>query len=209
MKYFYKNSQAGRSMVEVMGYMVVSMFLIAGVAKIVAGAYGEYKLSQAVIQLSDLAGVIVRVSAADSSYEATVNLLRSGSAEAKRLVPKSYRYDSSAGKIYNVFGGEVQISVPINPIRTDHGGDQFAIQYFGLDKEQCIALMTKEWINNRVVDLYAIALNNSNYWFWPIYHPDQYLAEHTLPVQVIEVAGTGDGDGLCAESNNNILWVFN
>ena len=198
MNCFAKTTQTGRSMIEVMGYMIVSMFLIAGVAKIVTGAYANYKLSQASIQISDLAKTIVKVSAADTDYLNTIDNI-------KEYLPKSYRVVGD--NIYNVFGGEVRVGVPGNDDNTDHPGDQFYIRFFGLDRDQCIAMITKEWTNNRVVDLYSIILNGADYWFWPVYHPAENSHEHTLPVKMADVAGT-DSNGLCGD-DNNIMWVFN
>lgn len=221
-----KQVQSGRSMVEIMGYMVVAMFLMAGVAKVVTSAYGEYKLSQASMQISDFAGTIVKASAADVNYVEIVNIINGKSAsggsqqspleekERKRLIPKSFRVidEGTITKIYNVFGGEVKISVPSNDFASDYPGDQFAIQFLGLDRDQCISLMSKEWYNNRVVDLYAIVLtkvgNDPYYWFWPAYHPASKLNEYPLPVKIAEIAGSGETEGLCG-ADNNIMWVFN
>ena len=222
MKYCIKNTQAGRSMVEIMGYMVVSMFLIAGIAKVVSGAYSEYKISQGSLQIADFAGTIVKASAADTDYLETVNIINGGisekpltdlqKAERLRLIPKSYRLVDNT--IYNTFGGEVRVSVPSSSdLTSDHPGDQFAIQFLGLDRDQCIALITKEWINNRVVDLYAIVLSSggtNTYWYWPIYQPDT-TGDKTLPVKMADVAGTGaneNANGLCGDESN-IMWVFN
>ena len=215
-----KQTQVGRSMIEIMGYMVVATFLMAGVAKIITSAYGEYKLSQASMQISDFAGVIVKASAADVSYEGIINIIKGKSAkggstqseleakERKRLIPRSFRIIGE--KLYNVFGSEVSVSIPDGDI-SDHPGDQFAIQISDVDKDQCITLMSKEWANNRVVDLYAIVLNSNNYWFWPIYHPIKNSGERALPVKIADVAGTDSGtnaEGLCKDENN-IMWVFN
>ena len=208
MKHFFKNTETGRSMVEVMGYMVVSMFLIAGVAKIVTSAYGEYKLSQASMQLSDLAKTIVKVSAADTDYRNTIENI-------KDYLPKSYRVVGD--NIYNVFGGQVEIRVPDYEF-SGHPGDQFSITYSELDRDQCIALMTKDWINNRVVDLDYIRLENEKtstsgkYWYWPVYHPAS-SGDYELPVKMADVAGTDgktddSGNALCL-SSNKITWVFN
>ena len=219
-----KHTQSGRSIVEVMGYMVVAMCLIAGVSKIIAGAYRDYKMSQANMQISDLAGTIVRASLADSNYSEVVNIINGNYAadttisaiqakERLRFIPKSYRVVGS--KIFNVFGGDVQVSIPDNDVNSGVRGDQFAIHFYGLDREQCIALMSKEWADNRTVDLYAIILNasgsNATYWFWPVYHPSDEYNEKPLPVKMVDIAGTGDVDseGLCIDGNNDIMWVFN
>ena len=223
MKYCIKSTQAGRSMVEIMGYMVVSMFLVAGIAKVISGAYSEYKISQGSLQIADFAGTIAKASAADANYLEIVNVINGTfssdtetaklqKAERLRLIPKSYRLVENT--IYNTFGGEVRVSVPSSDdLTSDHPGDQFAIQFLGLDRDQCIALMTKEWMNNRVVDLYAIILSSggtNTYWYWPIYQPAT-TGDKTLPVKMADVAGTGaneNANGLCGD-DNNIMWVFN
>lgn len=229
MKYCIKSTQSGRSMVEIMGYMVVSMFLVAGISKVVSGAYSEYKISQGSLQIADFAGTIAKASAADANYLEIVKVINGTfssdtetaklqKAERLRLIPKSYRLVDNT--IYNTFGGEVRVSVPSdenNPVKdelgSDHPGDQFAIQFLGLDRDQCIALMTKDWMNNRVVDLYAIVLSSggtNTYWYWPIYQPSA-TGDKTLPVKMADVAGTGSGtnsNGLCGDENN-IMWVFN
>ena len=215
MKNTNKNIQTGRSMIETMGYMVVSMFLIAGISKIVAGAYAEYKISQGSLQIADLAGTITKASAADANYGDIVKIINGeGTTELEkkerlRLIPRSFRVVDNL--IYNTFGGRVEVAIPHDEIKTEHKSDQFAIRFYGLDHEQCVALMTKEWTSNRVVDLYAIVLNGENYWYWPIYKPNSASGEKPLPVKVIDVAGSGSGtsaNGLCLD-DNNIMWVFN
>ncbi len=208
-----KNIQTGRSMIETMGYMVVSMFLIAGISKIVAGAYAEYKISQGSLQIADLAGTITKASA-DANYSDIIKIINGeGTTELEkkerlRLIPRSFRVVDNL--IYNTFGGKVEIAIPPDDI-SEHKSDQFAIRFYGLDHDQCVALMTKEWTNNRVVDLYAIVLNTVNYWYWPIYKPNSASGERALPVKVVDVAGSGSGanaNGLCGD-DNNIMWVFN
>lgn len=195
-------TQSGRSMVEVMGYMIVTIFLAVGISKIIAGAYGEWKISQAAMQVADLAKSIVMVSAADTDYKETIEAIQKGTS---RIVPKSYQKlpcpDNNNCKLLNVFGGEVQVGTI---------DDKFTLTFTELDKEQCVALMTKEWENNRTVDLYSIALEPANIsWYWPVYHPNNDANQKALPVKIADVAGTDSDDGACASENNSITWTFN
>ena len=70
----YKDTQSGRSMVEVMGYMAAVMAIVAGISKLITGAYSEYKISKASVQLADLAGSILKSSTVDVNYENIVNM---------------------------------------------------------------------------------------------------------------------------------------
>ncbi|MBR3662563.1 MAG: hypothetical protein IKN67_04715 [Alphaproteobacteria bacterium] len=190
-----QNTQSGRSMVEVMGYMVVVMLLAAGLGKIVAGAYGEYKFSKASLQLSDYAVAITKAAAIDATYEDVIQKINSGDSEAKKLLPSSYRVNSN--KVRHAFGGEVTVGT--------YDADKFYITFSGLEKDQCIELAMKDWINNRIVDLYTIKVND-DIWYWPIYH----AGDNALPITYAKVAGTTDDNGQCTDGDeNSIMWVFN
>lgn len=207
----YKSTQAGRTMIEVMGYMAAVMAIVAGVSKIISGAYTEYKISKASLQLSDLAGAIVKASTVDANYEEVVNMIKGSSSlsnhrrsEGLKLIPTSYRVvkKNNTNNIYHAFGGEVSVSIP-----TESGlSDKFAITFSGLSREQCIELGMKEWINNKIVDLYAMIVNQKDYWYWPIYASDG----SALPATRSALAGASvDDQGQCSRTSNQITWIFN
>lgn len=210
----YKNTQSGRSMVEVIGYMGAVMAIVAGISKIISGVYNEYKLSQAVIQISDLSGAIVKASAVSATYTEIVDMLNGKSEDATlnkeglKIIPSSFRVvkSSSGNTIYHAFGGKVNISIP-----ADSDSDQFAITFEGLTRNQCIELGMKNWERNSVSDLYSIVVNNQYHWFWPIY-TDVSSDDFTLPTKRSALAGASDSDdGQCSKSanTNQIMWVFN
>lgn len=193
-------TQSGRSMIEVMGYMAAVMAVIAGVSKIITGSYNQYKLSKASIQVSDLASVIVKASTIDPNYDDTVDAIKQGTNKGRRLLPSSFKMDSNK-KIYHAFGGEATLGI-LN--------DKFTITFTGLTREQCIELGMKEWINNKIVDLYGIDING-NKWAWPIYS-DTTSGISALPTKRSALAGKDLNDeGQCNKSgkSNSIMWIFN
>lgn len=193
-------TQSGRSMIEVMGYMAAVMAVIAGVSKIITGSYNQYKLSKASIQVSDLASVIVKASTVDPNYNDTVDAIKKGTDIGRRLLPSSFKMDNNK-KIYHAFGGEATLGI-LN--------DKFTITFTGLTREQCIELGMKEWINNKIVDLYGIDING-NKWTWPIY-ADTTSGISALPTKRSALAGKDLNDnGQCNKpgKSNSIMWIFN
>lgn len=193
-------TQSGRSMIEVMGYMAAVMAVIAGVSKIITGSYNQYKLSKASIQVSDLASVIVKASTVDPNYNDTVDAIKKGTDIGRRLLPSSFKMDNNK-KIYHAFGGEATLGI-LN--------DKFTITFTGLTREQCIELGMKEWINNKIVDLYGIDING-NQWAWPIY-ADTTSGISALPTKRSALAGKDLNDeGQCNKTgkSNSIMWIFN
>ena len=193
-------TQSGRSMIEVTGYMAAVMAVIAGVSKIITGSYNQYKLSKASIQVSDLASVIVKASTVDPNYDDTVDAIKQGTNKGRRLLPSSFKMDNNK-KIYHAFGGEATLGI-LN--------DKFTITFTGLTREQCIELGMKEWINNKIVDLYGIDING-NKWTWPIY-ADTTSGISALPTKRSALAGKDLNDeGQCNKpgKSNSIMWIFN
>lgn len=207
-------TQSGRSMIEVMGYMAAVMAVIAGVSKIITGSYNQYKLSKASIQVSDLASVIVKASTVDPNYNDTVDAIKNGTDTGLRLLPSSFKMDNK--KIYHAFGGEVTLGHP--PYENEHNNEhntccdlnKFYIKFENLTREQCIELGMKEWINNKIVDLYGINING-NKWTWPIY-ADTTSGISALPTKRSALAGKDLNDeGQCNQpgKGNFIMWIFN
>lgn len=222
-----RDNETGRSMVEMMGYMAVAISLVASVGHLVAKAFDDYKYSKAYIQLTDLVDSIVQAAAIDADYQEVVKMMNGESVDAKKnaegqkMIPSSYR---RIGKtLYHAFGGKVTISLPpvdgaidlgeaINDAEDETAhSDKLAITFEGLNRKQCIEMSLKDWNNNKNIDLYAIIINSTNYWYWPAYTSFSGTTDNTLPVTRVAVAGTGDSDeGQCnRDKNNSIMWIFN
>lgn len=210
----YKDTQSGRSMVEVMGYMAAVMAIVAGISKLITGAYSEYKISKASVQLADLAGSILKSSTVDVNYENIVNMVNGKTKnsrlnkEGRKLIPTTYKVvgGTDGNKIYNAFGGEVTIGIPEDALTSK---DKFYIKFEGLSREQCIEMGMKEWQNNKTVDLDSIVINGKH-WYWPIY-ASATANTFQLPTTRSALAGKEvDDSGQCnLETGNIIMWIFN
>lgn len=203
-----KNKQSGRSMIETLGYIAVVMVVAAGIGNLVASAYSDYKLSKASLQLGELVSAIVKASAADEGYEEVVEMIekcetRNPEEEGCRLIPSTYRIDK--GIKYHAFGGVVTVGTTKEDEYSTGTEKKLTITFAGLNKKQCVELAMKDWIGNKLADLYAIKINY-NLWYWKAYENDQ----NELPVKRSKVAGVSDNDGQCKNNiGNSIMWVFN
>ncbi|MBQ9271577.1 MAG: hypothetical protein IJ218_04875 [Alphaproteobacteria bacterium] len=227
----YRDSEKGRSMVEMMGYLMVMMSVIVAIGKIVTAAFNNHRYSTATTQLTELATSMVKAAALDVDYRFVIDDINGDN--KMNIIPSSFRI--AGKKIFHVFGGEVKVgNSPFQECAgvTDNDGncsgeykervDQFQIQYTKLNKKQCVELAMKNWQKNQYTDLYAMDINGHT-WFWIAYGDEKggavKLAESTcssdaktcaFPVSRARLSGTGGNDvGQCAESNNTITWVFN
>lgn len=211
MKYYTKEN--GRSMVEMMGYMMVVMVFIVAVGRIVANAFDEYKFSRASLQLSEFASTISRAGAVDPDYSDVIAMIKGTynkgttqqnnlkNKEGLKLIPLSYKMLDR--EIRHAFGGLVTVDV------VSGNNNRFYIMYSGLERRQCIELALKNWEKNKYVDLYSIVINDEYSWYWPIYNVAEGLKEFSLPTTRSAIAGIDD-NGQCSKTHGNtIMWIFN
>lgn len=199
----WKNNEKGRSMLEMMGYMAAVMSLIAGVSKIIVGAYGDYKIGEGVRQVSELSDVISKFIVVDGNDDIISKICDEHCVptdDAKKYLPESFRVVN--GEILHVFGGKVDIKPkPDTSIR------RFSILFHDLNEEQCIELAMKDWQINRVSDLYSMSIGNVPY-YWEIYvdncdeeNNNCLPAKHSEVSESCKLADEEDG--------KTIKWEFN
>ena len=210
-----KNSENGRSMVEMMGYLMVVMGVIISIGRIVSSAFDNHKYSTASLQLTEFVGALVKASAIDYDYRDVV--AKVNGAKAKDLVPNTYRVVVSGdeAKIYHAFGGTAEVS-------TVDEGYKLQIKYQNLSKKQCVELAMKDWSKNQYADLFSLNVNGTT-WYWVAYgktydgSTETGVSEGTcsgttcaFPVRRSDLTGKGSAGGICADSRANVLtWVFN
>ncbi len=211
-----KKTQTGRSMIEMMGYLMVSMGVIVAMGRLVSSAFDNHKYSTASYQLTELVGAIVRSSAIDVDYTEVVEKVQKGDRD---LIPRSYRVvvGNNSAKIYHAFGGTVDVSLfAQNP-------EKFSLKYNNLSKKQCVELALKNWSKNQYADLFAVVVNNKYYWYWKAYGNKDggsfSVADGTcegvtcaLPTSRYMLTGVNDNgtDGQCTDSRSNtVMWIFN
>lgn len=205
-----KDTQNGRSMVEMMGYLMVLMGVIIAMGRIVSSAFDNHKYSTASLQLTELINAMVKASAIDYDYSEVVNKIQTADG-AKELAPNTYRVVGT--KIYHAFGGTVSVS-------TTDDNTKLVVTYNGLSKKQCVELAMKDWRKNQYADLFSVKVNDT-YWYWVAYGDkdgssislDEGECSGTscaLPMRRSALTGTGDVAGQCTDSRSNtITWTFN
>ena len=215
-------------MIETLGYLAVVIVVAAGIGSLVSSAFSDYKLSKASLQINDLASAIIKASAADDGYDDVVTKINKCISQTKakttsenekdeitakddtvdarecRIIPSTYRV--SAGKMYHAFGGEVTIGITDENDYSTGTSEKLTITFAGLNKKQCVELAMKDWLSNKLVDLYAIEINEHS-WYWNTYGED---GTNPLPIRRSVVAGTGEDNGQCSsKKSNTIMWIFN
>lgn len=224
MKYNY--SERGRSMVEMMGYLAVMMAVVVAIGRIVSNVFDTHRYSTASLQVTELATAIVKAGAIDVDYREILKDINgdgnlNGVDGAKgddtmKLIPTSFR--RAGNKIYHVFGGTVAVGCslfesPSSGEETCNGKriDQFSITFDHLSKKQCTELAMKNWQSNKYIDLFALRVN-STIWFWPAYvsTDDEGTNVKVFPVKRATLTGTDDDNAVCQDGDSNTLtWVFN
>ena len=207
-----KNNQSGRSMIEMMGYLMVAMSLIVAIGSIVSSAFDNHKYSVASLQLSELVGGIVKTSAIDVDYSEVVNNINAGKRE---FIPNTFHVvgTGSNTKIYHAFGGEVKVGTcneSDNSFCKDRE-DKFFVVYKDLSRKQCIELALKDWSKNQYADLYALIIGDK-VWSWQAYGTEDLSKSgvYTFPVKRSQLTGVSDSDkGACSATGNQVTWVFN
>ena len=221
----YNCSERGRSMVEMMGYLAVVMSVVVAIGRIVSSAFDTHRYSTATLQVAELATSIVKAGAIDVDYrEILADINGSGNengAEGAKgenkmnLIPSSFR--RAGNKIFHVFGGTVTVGCSLFDSTTTGEEtckgkriDQFSITFDHLSKKQCTELAMKNWQANKYIDLFALRVN-STIWFWPAYgSEDASSGSYVFPVKRATLTGTDDDNAVCQSGDvNTLTWVFN
>lgn len=220
-----RQGQYGRSMIEMMGYIAVVITLTVSIGHMISSAYGDYKFSKANMQITDLANSISKAGAIEEDYSLIIDMINGKGTvsneqkkEGLKLIPSSFRVKGR--KIFHAFGGEVKVGIPAaSDVSGSNYQNKFYITFYNLNREQCIDLAVKDWLQNKYADLYAVVINGTSgaAWYWPAYTTmsvgnENADAGNVLPVKRSAVAGISatEDDGQCRDNNSNtIMWVFN
>lgn len=211
-----KKTQSGRSMVEMMGYLMVAMGVIVAMGRIVSSAFDAHKYSVASLQLNDLVSGIVRASAIDVDYSKVVAKVKEGNRE---LIPESFRVAGSGNNavIYHAFGGTVDVDIYDNK-------EKFFVTFNNLSKKQCVEMALRDWSKNQYADLFAIIVGGKT-WYWQAYGTgdavtdtlntgDDICSGNVCRLPTVRSKLTGlkkdESDAQCKTGrDNSVKWVFN
>ena len=132
------NNNFGRSMIEMMGVLVIIGALSAGGIAGYTKALHQNKVNKSIEQIGVISGHLSTIGANGGFYTGMSN---KSAIKLKAVLPEM---NPSGTSLKNPFGGDVVISSA--KLLSDGGDDQaYSIKYSGLDKQACLALATNDW----------------------------------------------------------------
>ncbi|MBQ7659159.1 MAG: hypothetical protein IJS26_00240 [Alphaproteobacteria bacterium] len=201
-----KSNQNGRTIVELIAYIVVMVAITASVAQIVAQGLHKYESSAVLQQLLDLKKVIAARYAADGNYQnLSWNDLCADRIGPKSLMPET---DDSTGECAaqhgrHIFDGIVRIG-------SADVGKTYYIEFQELPQDVCVQLGTIVWSNmdgsdlDRMIIGQGASLQNPKTWVWQYSPVSEADGDKELPANIRDVA-----DSCTSEDDNTIRWYFN
>ena len=132
------NNNFGRSMIEMIGVLVIIGALSAGGIAGYTKALHQNKVNKSIEQIGVISGHLSTIGANGGLYTGMSN---KSAIKLKAVLPEM---NPSGTSLKNPFGGDVVISSA--KLLKKGGDDQaYSIKYSGLDKQACLALATNDW----------------------------------------------------------------
>ena len=132
------NNNFGRSMIEMIGVLVIIGALSAGGIAGYTKALHQNKVNKSIEQIGVISGHLSTIGANGGFYTGMSN---KSAIKLKAVLPEM---NPSGTSLKNPFGGDVDISSA--KLLNNGGNDQaYSIKYSGLDKQACLALATNDW----------------------------------------------------------------
>ena len=185
----YKNEQAGRSMVEMLGVLAIIGVLSIGGISGYSKAMAKYRINKTLDQISMLVMNIRTLFASSMDYGGLTPQL----AIDMGIIPGEMQGAGSDGSIINAFQG------PVNITEGSQGGQgrSFVISYGGLTQEACISLATADWGSQAGSGLYSISVNGN------VRYADRAAdAGDGLPINI------STASGYCDTGPTTITWEY-
>lgn len=190
-----KVSQAGRSMVEMLGVLAIIGVLSVGGISGYSKAMAKFKLTKAQDQITMLLMNIRTAYATSPSYDG----LTSKVATSFNIAPSDMVTDSAAGTMNGAFGGAVTVGACDEnnaPCATVQAGANTASYFFitmaDLGREACLSLSTSDWGSDGMLGMVVGAKG---------------IVSTALPLALTGAEGA-DADSLCAAAGTAISWVY-
>ena len=179
-------NEAGRSMIEAIGYISVMITIGVAMAAAVNSGYYKFRLSRINQELTDLKKVISqRYVAAENYKEVDMETL---------IEEKIAPWDTRDGT--HSFSGDVKIG------SGDEQGNTFYIEFDNIPREVCMELGLRVWLVNDGSDLDAMKINNKT-WGWKFSNSIDN-PNYDLPAVASDVL-----EGCSKEYDNKMIWYFN
>ncbi len=194
MKQKLKNNQSGRTIMEMIAYIMIMVTLTAAIASMVHTGIHRYECSQIQQELADLKKIIVmRYAAAGNYKQISWNDLRESHMGPKSIMPTR---DCSTRKCYGQHTFEGKIDIGTN----DEYGETFYIEFQELPTDVCAQMGSKQWPATDGSDMERLQINNTVWTFASLKND----GEKVLPAQTKDVVEA------CKKGyDNKIRWTFN
>ncbi len=191
MKMKKSSNQAGRSMMETIGYIGILILVTVSLTAAVNTGFNKFKLGRINQELVDLKKVISqRYVAAENYKEIDFDDLIIN----EKIVP----YDVSDKK--HAFGGSVDVGCDEND---QADGQIFFIKFSQVPRAACMELGSRLWVVNDGSDLDSMNINGK-WWGWKYSINKSLMSNHyELPAKTSEVVLA------CSKDENEMIWYFN
>lgn len=189
-----KNSQAGRTMIEVIGVLAIISTVTISIAKVVNSAHNRYLISRVTQQIGDLRRGISNRYVASGTYEN----ITAEEVIASNAGP-SDMFDKKNKKLLHAYNGDVVLAGT---------KDTYLITFKHLPGQACIELALMNWQFGGNSDLYSIKINQTEF-NWPLIAGEGKV----LPIGINDATAacipTPSKDNPSASADNNdITWTF-
>ncbi len=144
-----KNSENGRSMIEMLGVLaIIGVLSVGGIAGF-SKAMESYKTNQCIEQLST---IIANVKNLGLRQHGSYKGLSPKVAKKMKLVPEEMVSEKdNAIVMFNPFGGTVNVGTGNNSSSDNHKAEtDFLITYYSLSKDTCLQIMAKNWGEKKI-----------------------------------------------------------
>lgn len=132
------DNYSGRSMIEMIGVLVIVGALSSGGIAGYTKALHQNKVNKSIEQIGVISGHLSTIGASGGLYEGLSN---ESAIKLKAVLPEM---NPSGTTLKNPFGGDVEIS-PAKLLSGSGDNQAYTIKYSGLDKKACISLATNDW----------------------------------------------------------------
>ncbi len=188
MKKLSKINEAGRSMIEAIGYISILITVSVSITAAINSGYYKFRLSRINQELTDLKKVISqRYVAAENYKDVSMTTLID-----EKIAP----WDTRDGM--HSFNGAIEIG------SDDGAGNTFYIQFAKVPRDACMELGLRLWLVNDGTDLDLLEINNKKY-AWEYSNLRENSGEYyDLPAKAEDVL-----KGCTSEYSNTMKWYFN
>ena len=182
-------SQAGRSMVEILGVLAIIGVLSIGGISGYSKAMAKFKLTKAQDQISMMLMNIRTSFAPAAGYDH----LNNSNAVSQGVAPTDMVSDSQGSSINHAFGGAVIVSGTNTDGTATSGSHFFFISFDNLGHEACLSLVSSDWGTDGLARL--IVMPNGG-------EATSSYTPEDLPRSITNTGCGGKG------SKNTIKWVY-